>query len=120
MKIKRDIYRESHSSEPKLSSGGQRTGVSRLLSHSSRAYLVPVLTRSTSGPLTGARLTSTVRGRVESVRAPSVETCDTLETQREVKGHAGQEEVSWTKSVSNRAARFEDYYYIMKQMILSV
>lgn len=64
---------------------GQRSEVSRLFSHSSRANLVPVLTRSTSGPLSGALLISTDTGSVESLRAPSVETCDTLETQPEVK-----------------------------------
>lgn len=66
---------------------GQGSQVSRLCSQSSKANLVPVLTRSTSGPLTGARLMNTVRGNVDSLRAPSVETCDTLETQQEVKGH---------------------------------
>lgn len=65
---------------------GQRSGVSRLRSHSSRANLVPVLTRSRSGPQAGTRLTNTVTGSVVSLRAPSAATCDTLETQREVKG----------------------------------
>lgn len=67
--------------------GLQGSGVSRLCSHSSKANLVPVLTLSTSGPLTGARLMNTVRGNLESLRAPSVDTCETLETQQEVKGH---------------------------------
>lgn len=61
------------------------SGVSRLFSHRSKANLVPVLTRSTSGPLTGGRLTNTVGGSVESLRAPSVETCDTLETQHKAR-----------------------------------
>lgn len=47
---------------------------SRVLSHSSKANLVPVLTRSRSGPLAGARLTNTAVGRAESLSAPSLET----------------------------------------------
>lgn len=74
---------------------GQRSGVCRLLSHSSKANLVPVLTRSTSGPLAGARLMSTARGSVESLRAPSLETCNTLETQQEVKGRRWSQYSSW-------------------------
>lgn len=66
---------------------GQGSGVSRVFSHSSRANLVPVLTRSTSGPLIGARLMNTARGSEASLRAPSEETCHTLQT--EVKGHRG-------------------------------
>lgn len=56
----------------------QRSGVSRVFSHNSKANLVPVLTRSTSGPPMGARLSSTVSGSVESISVPSVVTCDTL------------------------------------------
>lgn len=59
---------------------GQRLGISKLFSQSSRANLVPVLIRSTSGPLTGARLTNTATGSMESLRAPSADTWDTLET----------------------------------------
>lgn len=59
---------------------------SRVLSHSSKANLVPVLTRSRSGPLAGARLTNTAVGMEESLSAPLLETWDTLETRREVKG----------------------------------
>lgn len=55
-------------------------GVSRVLSQSSRANFVPVLTRSTSGPLAGALLTNTDRGSVEWLRAPSADTRDTLQT----------------------------------------
>lgn len=72
----------------KVSQGarGQRSGASRLFSHSCKANLVPVLTRSRSGPLTGARLTNTEVDRVESLSTPSLETGDTLWTQQEVKG----------------------------------
>ena len=56
-----------------------------LRNHSSRANLVPVLTRSRSGPQAGTRLTNTVTGSLESLKVPSAPTCDTLETQQDVK-----------------------------------
>lgn len=52
---------------------------SRLLSHRSKAYLVPVLTRSTSGPLEGTRPMKTDGGSRDSLRDPSADTSITLE-----------------------------------------
>lgn len=72
----------------KVSQGVKGQGASRLFSHSCKANLVPVLTRSRSGPLTGAWLTNTVVDRVESFSTPSLETWDTLWTQQEVKGQS--------------------------------
>lgn len=57
-----------------VSQGSEVMLDSRVLSHSSKANLVPVLTRSRSGPSAGARLTNTAVGREESLSAPSLKT----------------------------------------------